>query len=121
MRDLISLAAAEAQAADLGRIYEWYASRTARAIATSYALVLLAGGAFVKYVGDGHGDFVILLSLGAVSVLAACAGLFQHAELAQLPRELAESTRLLATFRSLTDAGAPEPCRDKESGSAWLI
>lgn len=125
MRDLIGLAAAGSQPGELGRIYEWYSARTVRAISTSYAVAAAALGALLHHVLDAEPDnvlVVILLGLGVV--LAAVVGLFQHAELAQLPRELAEATRLVATFSSLKEAGVdlgtPKPADVVASGPRWL-
>jgi len=125
MRDLISLAApTSAGPAELGRIYEWYNGRTSRAITRSYIVAALALGGLLKYVkyadkvGDHQGiwDHVVIGgALFVVIALAIITGLFQHAELAQLPRELAEANRLLATFIDLRDVrvklGTPPPDR----------
>lgn len=125
IRDLISLASAGSQPSELGRIYEWYSSRTAKAIATSYAVATLAAGALVKYLADDGRDIVAVLLLAGVIVVAALAGLFQLAELAQLPRELAESTRLLASLSWLTQAGVdlgrPPPSTAGTNRLDWLI
>lgn len=123
MRDLMSLAAAGAQTDELGRIYEWYSARTARALATSYAAATLAVGALLKYADDEHMTAAVIFLLGVVGV-ASISGIFQHAELAQLPRELAEATQLLAKFRWLVQAGVdlgrPLPAGKAEPEWAWL-
>ena len=65
----------------------------------------------------------VVILLGVVGV-AAIAGIFQHAELAQLPRELAEATQLLARFRWLAregvDLGRPLPPDTREPVWRWL-
>lgn len=121
-RDLISLAKAGAQPADLRPIYEWYSTRTMRAIATSYAVATAAGGGLLTSLQ--YGSFVPAGLLAIVVGLAALCGLFQHAELAQLPRELAESSRLLATLGELVekraDLGTPMP-RDDTHRWWWMV
>lgn len=118
----MSLAAAGAPPDELGRIYEWYAARTSRAIATSYAAASLAAGALLKYVADDeHMTSVAAPVLLCVVGGAVITGVFQHAELAQLPRELAEATRLLASFTGLMEAearlGRPRP---RDDSSIWF-
>jgi hypothetical protein len=125
MRDLISLAAAGSPPAELGRIYEWYSARTVRAITTSYAVLVIALGGLLHALDDKPGDDVALIGLLAAGiVLAAVVGLFQHAELAQLPRELAEATRLVARFRALQEAGielgTPRPSDGDAPSPPWM-
>ena len=77
MRDLIALAQADAPASDLGRIYDWYSARTTKAIATSYAIATLAGGALLKYANDQGTDWAAVIALILVIAAAAFTGLFQ--------------------------------------------
>ena len=124
MRDLISLAMADAPPSELGRVYDSYTARTMRAMATSYAVLALAAGTLVTYVAKDQHDWRIGLALGTVIALAVLTGLFQHAELAQLPREFAEATRLLAILRELrghrVELGTPFPRPGGSVPGRWL-
>ena len=123
MRDLISLARADAAPSDLGRVYDWYSARTTKAIATSYAVAVLAGSALLKYANDPGQDWAAVAALVLVIVTAAFTGLFQLGELAQLPRELVEATRLLVRFKELKSAGvvlgSPTPPTDPPAWQSW--
>ena len=128
IRDVISMAAGNAQPAELGRIYEWYSARTTRAIATSY---VIGAGALAGLLQDvlhhKAGDPRAWPLFAVVLALAALAALFQHAELAQLPREFAEATRLLARFSAPkggpVDLGIPLPAKDRMDwwGVGWVV